>query len=122
MLLQTRFLTLTDDNFQSEVEQARIPVLIDCWALWCLSQPYIDPIFYRLAAEFAGRVLVGRLNVAVSKQTAAKYDIRAVPTLIIFSHGKIKHRITGMPTQSVIAQHLNSQLQTDMNRSLVSCP
>jgi thioredoxin 1 len=123
MLPQTPFFTLTDNNFQSEVEQAQVPVLIDCWATWCMPQYSIDPIFYALADEFVGQILIGRLNIAASEQIAAKYNIRAVPTLLIFSHGKVVCRRIGAPLKQEIVQQLNTLLhRSDLSRSLVSCP
>jgi thioredoxin 1 len=127
MLIQTPFLTLTDNNFQVEVEQAQVPVLIDCWATWCM-QPYsINPVFDDLAFEFAEQILIGRLNVAVSEQIASKYNIRAVPTLLIFSHGEVVYRTIGMAPQHEISQQLNTLLldtrlhRSNMSRSLISC-
>jgi thioredoxin 1 len=127
MLLQTPFLTLTDNNFQTEVEQAQIPVLIDCWATWCMPRHSINPILDDLALEFAEQILIGRLNIAVSEQIAAKYDIRAVPTLLIFSHGKVVCRRIGVASQHEISQQLNTLLldarlnKSGMSRSLISC-
>jgi thioredoxin 1 len=122
MLLQTPFLTLTDNNFQVEVEQAQVPILIDCWATWCMPQDIINPIFDNLAVEFVGRILIGRLNIAVSEQIAAKYDIRAVPTLLIFNHGKVVCRRIGVPPKNEILQQLNTLLHgSDMSRSLIAC-
>jgi thioredoxin 1 len=122
MLLQTPFFTVTDNNFQSEVEQAQVPVLIDCWATWCMPRYSIDPIFDTLADEFVGRILIGRLNIAASEQIAAKYDIRAVPTLLIFSRGKVVCRRIGTPAKKEIVQQLNSLLhRSDLRRSLISC-
>jgi thioredoxin 1 len=127
MLLQTPFLTLTDNNFQAEVDQAQVPVLVDCWATWCMPQYSINPIFDNLALEFAEQILIGRLNIAVSEQIAAKYDIRAVPTLLIFSHGKVVCRRIGVASQHEISQQLNILLldarlnRSGMSRSLISC-
>jgi thioredoxin 1 len=127
MFLQTPLLTLTDNNFQVEVEQAQVPVLIDCWATWCMPQYSINPIFDNLALEFVGRILIGRLNIAVSEQIASKYDIRAVPTLLIFSHGKVVCRRIGVASQHEISQQLNILLldarlnRSSTSRSLISC-
>jgi thioredoxin 1 len=127
MLLQTPFLTLTDNNFQVEVEQAQVPVLIDCWATWCMPRYSINPIFDDLAIEFAEQILIGCLNIAVSEQIAAKYDIRAVPTLLIFSQGKVMCRRIGVASQHEISQQLNTLLldtrlnRSSTSRSLISC-
>lgn len=122
MLLQTQFLTLTDDNFQAEVEQAQTPVLVDCWATWCMPQHSINPVLHNLAADFAECVQIGRLNVAESEKIAAKYGIRAVPTLLIFSHGKVVYRAIGAASHHEIVQQLKTHLHwSDKSRSLIAC-
>lgn len=110
MLSQTSLLTLTDENFPATVEQAQIPVLVDCWATWCISRYGINPTFNNLAVEFAGKIAIGRLNVAESKQIATKYNIRAVPTILLFNHGKVIYRIIGDAPQNEITQQLKTQL------------
>jgi thioredoxin 1 len=121
MLLKPQFLTLTDANFQTEVEQTQVPVVVDCWATWCMPQHTINPVLHNLSVEFAERVPIGRLNVAESEQSASKYDIRAVPTLLIFSHGKVVYRTIGAASQHEIAQQLNTHLLlSGKSRSLIS--
>ena len=126
MLTPNQFLTLTDDNFQTEVEHSPIPVVIDCWATWCMPRHRIDPIFDRLAVEFDDRIGIGRLNVATADRIALKYGIRAVPTLLIFSHGKVVYRTIGAAPQFEIVRHLNvellnAQLQSiDTSRSAIA--
>jgi thioredoxin 1 len=110
MLSQTPLLTLTDENFSAKVEQSQILILVDCWATWCISRHDINPTFDNLAVEFAGQITVGRLNVAESKHIAAKFGIRAVPTLLIFNHGRVIYRIIGDAPQNEIAQYLKTQL------------
>jgi thioredoxin 1 len=122
MLLQAQFLILTDNNFQTEVEQTPVPVVVDCWATWCMPQHSINPVLHNLSVEFAKRIQIGRLNVAESKQSAAKYGIRAVPTLLIFSHGKVVYCTIGAASQHEIAQQLNTHMHLlGKSRSLISC-
>jgi thioredoxin 1 len=108
MLAQIQLLTLTDENFQFNVEQAQIPVLVDCWASWCMPQYSINPTFYNLAVELTGQILVGRLNVVESKHIAAKYGIRAVPTILIFNHRKVIYRVIGDAPQNEIRRTLKT--------------
>ena len=126
MLTPTHFLTLTEDNFQAEVEHAPIPVVVDVWATWCMPRHRVDPIFDRLAVEFGDRIQIGRLNVATADRVAVKYGIRAVPTLLIFSQGKVVYRTIGAAPETEIvcqltAQLLNAQFSIDTSRSAIVC-
>ena len=126
MLTPTQFLALTDDNFQAEVEHAPIPIVIDCWATWCMPLHRVDPIFDRLAVEFGDRIKIARLNVATADRVAVKYGIRAVPTLLIFSQGKVVYRTIGAAPETEIvcqltAQLLNAQFSIDTSRSAIAC-
>ena len=110
MLIQTQFIALTEENFQAEVEHSRIPVVVDVWATWCMPRHRIDPIFHNLVVEFGDRIKIGRMNLATADRVAIKYGIRAVPTLLIFSQGKIVYRTIGAAPQIEIARQLNAQL------------
>ena len=110
MLAQTQFLTLTDDNFQTEVEHSPIPVVVDVWANWCMPQHRIDPIFHHLVTEFGDRIQIGCLNLATADRIGVKYRIRAVPTLLIFSQGTVVYRTIGAAPQIEIVRQLNAQL------------
>ena len=86
---------LTDDNFQREVLDSQQPVLIDMWAQWC--QPCIElkPTLRKLAAEFAGEVKIGELDVDANTFIAEKYDVKQYPTLIVFRDGQEAERLVG---------------------------
>jgi thioredoxin 1 len=99
---------LSEDNFQSEVLASQRPVLVDCWASWCGSSRRINPWLGELLIEFAGRLQVGRLNVAESEALAAQYGIRAVPTLLLFQHGQIHARVTGSMSKQALVQQINA--------------
>ncbi|NLB88086.1 MAG: thioredoxin [Syntrophomonadaceae bacterium] len=87
--------TLTDQNFQQEVLESKIPVLVDFWAPWCGPCRMVGPIVESLAVDNEGSLVVGKLNVDENKDTAVKYGIRGIPTLIIFKDGAEVKRIVG---------------------------
>lgn len=99
---------LSEDNFQSEVLDSQRPVLVDCWASWCGSSRRISPLLDELLIEFAGRIQVGRLNVAESETLAAQYGIRAVPTLLLFQQGQVQTRVTGSMSKQALVQQINA--------------
>lgn len=88
-------LILTDKNFKEEVLQSRMPVLVDFWASWCGPCLMAGPVIEELAREYEGKVKIGKLNVDENPQTAQKYDIMSIPTLVIFKQGKETKRQIG---------------------------
>ena len=88
-------LTLTESNFQSEVIQSEVPVLVDFWAEWCGPCKMIGPVLDQVATELAGQAKVGKLNVDDSTDLAAKYNVRSIPFLLFFKNGEVKDQIVG---------------------------
>ncbi len=103
-------ITITDDNFETEVIGSNQPVLIDFWAIWCGPCRMIAPIVEELANEYDGRVKVGKLDVDNNQETSIRYGVRSIPTLLIFKDGKIKDTIIGAVPKSHLVQKLNSAL------------
>lgn len=87
--------TITDDNFEQEVLQSDIPVLIDFWAAWCGPCRMIAPIVEELAQEYDGKIKVGKLDVDENQQTAVKYGVRSIPTVLFFKNGEVADNIIG---------------------------
>jgi len=102
--------TLTDNNFEEEVIKSDKPVLIDFWAVWCGPCKIIAPVVEELAAEYEGKIKVGKLDVDENQQASIKYGVRSIPTLLIFKDGKVKDTIIGAVPKSQIVQKLNSAL------------
>ena len=95
--------TVTDGNFAAEVERSSLPVLLDMWAAWCGPCRMIAPVIEELAAELAGRVKVAKLNVDDNKQTAARFGVRSIPTLLVFKDGREVDRLVGaLPKQEIL--------------------
>jgi len=98
-------LEVTDANFDSEVIQSEIPVLVDFWAEWCAPCRMVSPVIEELAAEMAGRIKVGKLNVDLNRETAAKYDIMSIPTVILFEGGQVSKQVIGaLPKDSLVKE------------------
>jgi thioredoxin len=99
-------MVVTDATFAAEVEQSPLPVLIDLWAPWCGPCRTLAPVIDELAAELAGRVRVVKLNVDENPRTAARFNVRSIPTLLALKAGREIDRIVGVQPKSEIARRL----------------
>ena len=103
-------INLSDDNFETEVLKSQQPVLIDFWAEWCGPCRMIAPIVEELASQYDGKVKIGKLDVDNNQQTAMKYGVRSIPTLLVFKNGEVKDTINGAVPKQQIEQKLNAVL------------
>ena len=101
---------ITDANFETEVEQSDVPVLIDFWAIWCGPCKMIASIVEELANEYDGRVKIGKVDVDNNQQTAMKFGIRSIPTLLIFKNGSVVDTLIGAVSKGQITEKLKAQL------------
>jgi thioredoxin 1 len=95
-MASTNIVTLTEDNFPSEVLQSSQPVLVDFWAEWCGPCKMLAPILDELAEEYNGRVKIGKVNIDDHQSLAAQYGIRSIPTLLLFHQGQVADQLVGL--------------------------
>lgn len=101
---------ITDSNFESEVVKSTVPVLVDFWAAWCGPCKALAPAVDAIATEYQGRVKVGKLDVDENGSTSAKFNIRGIPTLLLFKNGQVTEQIVGLVDKSAIAKALDKHL------------
>ncbi|MDR2076675.1 MAG: thioredoxin [Desulfovibrio sp.] len=99
--------SVTDNTFEAEVLKAPVPVLVDFWAPWCGPCRAIGPVVDELAAEYDGRIRVYKLNVDENPASPGLFNIRAIPTLIVFKDGQVVEQITGAVSKTSIKEVLD---------------
>ncbi len=91
-----------DDTFETEIEQHQGLAVVDFWATWCAPCRMIAPIMEQLAADYAGKVKVAKLDVDTNQKTAARFGVRSIPTILFFKGGKVVDQVIGaVPRQSL---------------------
>ena len=93
-------LTITDDNFQTEVLASDTPVLVDFWAAWCGPCRQIAPAVEELARQYKGKIKVGKMDIDAHQNVPQKYNIMSIPTLILFKNGQIADQVVGAVPKS----------------------
>jgi thioredoxin 2 len=105
-----RPVVVTDASFAAEVERWPLPVLVDAWAPWCGPCRQLAPAVDALAAEMAGRLRVAKLNIDENPRTAARFQIRSIPTLLVLRAGREVDRLVGLQPRAEIARRLERVL------------
>ena len=103
-------LEFTDSNFNSEVLQSEIPVLVDFWAEWCGPCKAIAPTVGEIANDYNGKIKVGKVNVDTNQKIAMEYGIRSIPSLLIFKGGTILNQVVGSVQKDSITKLLDEAL------------
>jgi thioredoxin len=112
LLIDIKPVTITDGTFASAVERSLLPVLRDMWAPWCGPCRSVAPIIEELAAQMAGRVRVGKLNIDENPATAARFGVQSIPTLLVLDKGREIDRIVGAQPKVPIVQRLEQAIRT----------
>ena len=100
----------TDDDFDTKVLAADKPVLVDFWAEWCGPCRMIAPIIEQIAAEYQGKLIVGKVNVDENMGTASRYKVNAIPTVILFSNGKVVKQLVGLRNKEALKAEIDAAL------------
>ncbi|MCB9330781.1 MAG: thioredoxin [Lewinellaceae bacterium] len=100
----------TDGNFQQEVLQTDKVTFIDLWAEWCGPCRLMGPVVEELADEFKDRAVVGKLNVDDNPETPMQYNVRGIPTFLLFKNGELKEKIVGAQSKKVLQDKILAQL------------
>lgn len=100
-MASARVNNFTDANFQQDVLNSDVPVVVDFWAEWCAPCKAIAPLIDQLAAQYEGKVRVGKLNIDDNQQVAQQFRIASIPTLIVFKGGKVVNQVIGANPQKI---------------------
>jgi thioredoxin 1 len=101
---------VSDSSFEQDVLKSNVPVLLDFWAEWCGPCKMIAPILDQIAAEYAGKVVVAKMNVDENPKTPMKFSVRGIPTLILFKNGQLQGQKIGAVRKVDVAAFLDSNL------------
>jgi|ERR1051325_1791511 thioredoxin 1 len=104
-------LEFTSDNWQTEVIDSKIPVVVDFWAPWCGPCRALAPAIDSIAAKYVGKVKVGKLNIDDAQDLAAQYGVNSIPRIFVFSSGEAKEKIVGQVPESTIARAIDGVLK-----------
>ena len=108
--VQTSVQTFTDSDFEESVLKSSGPVLVDFWAEWCLPCKRLAPTVDALATEYLGKMTVGKLNVDDNPDTAFKFQIRGIPTLLIFKGGQVVESVVGLAQKDDLKKAIDKHL------------
>ena len=98
--------TVTDGNFETMVLKSPLPVLLDCWAAWCGPCAMVGPVIEELAGDWKGKIRVGKLDVETNPVISGRFDLRSIPTLLVFDGGRLRDTLVGALPKSQIVQKM----------------
>ncbi|SQD79493.1 thioredoxin TrxA [Moritella yayanosii] len=108
--MSDKIIQLTDAAFDTDVINSELPVLVDFWAEWCGPCKMIAPILSEVAEEYAGKVIIGKLNIDQNSDTPPKFGIRGIPTLLLFKNGAVAATKVGALSKAQLQSFLDENL------------
>jgi thioredoxin 1 len=102
--------TITDGNFESTIKNATVPVLVDFWAEWCQPCLRLGPAVDGLAAEFEGKLIVGKLNVDENPEVPGRFGVRSIPMLVLFKGGQAVDQSIGLVSKDVLKKMVTAHI------------
>ncbi len=102
---------VTDQTFETEVLKSPVPVLVDFWAAWCGPCRAIAPVVDEIAGEYAGKMKVVKLDTDESGETAQRYQVMSIPTLLLFKNGQAVERVVGAMPKAALLSRLKQHLE-----------
>jgi len=100
----------TDANFQAEALDADVPVLVDFWAEWCMPCRMLAPVIEKIAATYGDKIKVGKLDTDANRETAVKYGISSIPTVMLFHKGEMVKQVVGMQPEGAYTAEVDKVL------------
>jgi thioredoxin 1 len=107
----SNIVTVTRENFDQEVLKSPIPVLVDFWADWCGPCKMLEPVLEELAQEYNGKIKLAKVRADTQQELVNQYNIRAVPTLLLFWNGRVRNQMVGLRSKEEIKEALASVLK-----------
>jgi thioredoxin 1 len=101
---------VVDRSFEAEVLNSPVPVLVDFWAVWCAPCRMLAPVVDAIAEKYEGKAKIVKLNVDENALTSGKYNIKGIPTLLLFKNGEVKEQIVGNTTKDTISKMIDNHL------------
>ena len=99
-------LNVTDASFEADVAGSKLPVVLDFWAPWCGPCRAMEPVLEEMAKEYADKIVVGKVNVDESPETAMKHDILSIPTMLVFKDGEVVKTLVGSRPKKALVSEL----------------
>ena len=108
-----KLITVTDANFNNEIEANKGLTLVDFWATWCGPCRVVAPVIEQLATEFEGHIRVAKLDVDANPQTAMRYNIRSIPTILFFRDGKHVDTVVGAVPKALLERKIQENIKSN---------